>query len=56
VRLIDSMILSKSLDAIMDQWVELEFLEFDVGKKKNDRSPTRVWVSGETRGHLNAIL
>jgi len=50
------MILSKILDAIMDQRGEFEFLEFNIGKKKNDYSATRVRVSGETREHLNDIL
>ncbi len=50
------MILSKILDAIMDQRGEFEFLEFNVGKKKNDYSATRVRVSGETREHMNDIL
>ena len=50
------MILLKILNAIMDQRSEFEFLELNVGKKKNDYSATRVRVSGETREHLNDIL
>jgi len=50
------MILSKILDAIMDQRGEFEFLEFNVGKKKHDYSSTRIWVAGETVEHLNDIL
>jgi hypothetical protein len=50
------MILSKILDAIMDQRDESEFLEFNAGKKKNDYGSTRIRVAGETREHLNDIL
>ncbi len=50
------MILSKILDAIMDQRGEFEFLEFNVGKQKHDYSFTRIRVAGETREHLDEIL
>jgi len=50
------MILSKILDAIMDQRGEFEFLEFNVGKQKHDYSFTRIRVTGESRKHLNDIL
>jgi lysine-ketoglutarate reductase/saccharopine dehydrogenase-like protein (TIGR00300 family) len=50
------MILSKILDAIMDQRGEFEFLEFNVGKQKHDYSSTRIRVAGETREHLDDIL
>jgi lysine-ketoglutarate reductase/saccharopine dehydrogenase-like protein (TIGR00300 family) len=50
------MILSKILDAIMDQRGEFEFLEFNVGKQKHDYSSTRIRVAGDTREHLENIL
>ena len=50
------MILSKILDAIMDQRGEFEFLEFNVGKQKHDYSFTRIRVTGESRKHLDDIL
>ena len=50
------MILLKILNAIMDQRGEFEFLEFNVGKKKNDYGSTRIRVAGEKREHLNDIL
>jgi len=50
------MILSKILDAIMDQRGEFEFLEFNVGKQKHDYSFTRIRVTGESREHLDDIL
>jgi len=50
------MILSKILDAIMDQRGEFEFLEFNVGKQKHDYSSTRIRVAGETVEHLDDII
>jgi len=40
----------------MDQRGEFEFLEFNVGKKKNDYNSTKIRVAEETKGHLNDIL
>lgn len=54
--LIDSMILSKILDTIMDQQGEFEFLEFNVGKMKNDYSSTKIQITGQTKEHLNEII
>ncbi|MCW4048765.1 MAG: TIGR00300 family protein [Candidatus Bathyarchaeota archaeon] len=54
--LIDSMILSKILDTIMDQEGEFEFLEFNVGKKKDDYSSTKIQVNGRSKEHLDTIL
>jgi len=50
------MILSKILDAIMDQRGDFEFLEFNVGRKKHDYSSTKIRITGETREHLDYIL
>ena len=50
------MILSKILDAIMDQQGEFEFLEFNVGRKKHDYSSTKIRITGKTREHLDNIL
>jgi lysine-ketoglutarate reductase/saccharopine dehydrogenase-like protein (TIGR00300 family) len=54
--LIDSMILSKILDEIMDQRGEFEFLDFKIGKRKNDYSSTRIQIIGRNQEHLNSIL
>jgi lysine-ketoglutarate reductase/saccharopine dehydrogenase-like protein (TIGR00300 family) len=50
------MILSKILDTIMDLQGEFEFLEFNVGKKKDDYSFTRIQINGETQEHLDKII
>ena len=54
--LIDSMILSKILDTIMDLQGEFEFLEFNVGKRKNDYSSTKIQINGESKEHLDKII
>ncbi|RLI89860.1 MAG: TIGR00300 family protein [Archaeoglobales archaeon] len=54
--LIDSMILPKVLDAILDLDGEFEILEFRVGKKKEDYSYARLLVIGKDEKHLTEIL
>jgi lysine-ketoglutarate reductase/saccharopine dehydrogenase-like protein (TIGR00300 family) len=54
--LIDSMILTKILDAIMDLQGSFEILEFNVGKRKEDQSYARIDVYGESQEHLDSIL
>jgi len=54
--LIDSMILTKIFDKIMNQGGEFEVLELDVGKKKKDSSYAKVQVSGKNAKHLKEIL
>jgi lysine-ketoglutarate reductase/saccharopine dehydrogenase-like protein (TIGR00300 family) len=54
--LIDSMILTKILDSIMDRKGDFEILEFRVGKRKNDYSYSRIEVYGENQEHLDSIL
>lgn len=54
--LIDSNILSSILDIIMDLQGEFEFLEFNVGKSKNDYSSTKIEIWGETEEHTNEIV
>ena len=50
------MILSKILDAIMDLQGEFEFLEFNVGKRKDDYSSTKIQLKGESKEHLEKIV
>ena len=50
------MILSKILDTIMDLQGEFEFLEFNVGKRKDDYSSTRIQINGESQEHLDKII
>ena len=50
------MILSKILDTIMDLQGEFEFLEFNVGRRKDDYSSTRIQINGESEEHLDKII
>jgi lysine-ketoglutarate reductase/saccharopine dehydrogenase-like protein (TIGR00300 family) len=54
--LIDSNILSKVLDTVMDMQGDFEFLEFNVGKRKDDYSSTSIRVMGDTGEHLEKIV
>jgi len=54
--LIDSMILTRILDGIMDRQGDFEIHEFHVGKQKEDQSYARIEVIGNTREHLDGIL
>ena len=54
--LIDSMILTKIFDKIMNQGGEFEILKLEVGKKKKDTSYARLLVSGKNPQHLEEIL
>jgi len=50
------MILSRILDEIMDQHGDFEFLDFKIGKRKDDYSSTRLMIYAETQSHLDSIL
>ena len=54
--LIDSMILTKIWDRIMELGGNFETLEFRVGKHKTDPSYARILVKGKTPQHLEDIL
>jgi len=54
--LIDSAILTKIFDRIMDLKGEFEILEIHIGKKKKDESYARLRVQGTSQKHLNKIL
>ncbi|MHC1632142.1 MAG: ornithine cyclodeaminase, nickel-pincer nucleotide-dependent [Methanotrichaceae archaeon] len=54
--LIDSLILTKALDKIMNMSGEFEIKEFQVGKRKHDPSYVQIEVAGEDSDHLNRIL
>ncbi|MDE1861853.1 MAG: TIGR00300 family protein [Thaumarchaeota archaeon] len=54
--LIDSMILTKIFDIIMDLQGEFHVQKFIVGKKKKDESYAKLLVEGKSREHLNQIL
>ena len=54
--LIDSMILTKIFDKIMNRGGEFEILELTVGKKKTDSSLAKLRISGKNPKHLEEIL
>lgn len=54
--IIDSQILTKILDRIMDLDGDFEVLEFRIGKRKTEKSYARILVKGESRSHLDRIL
>jgi lysine-ketoglutarate reductase/saccharopine dehydrogenase-like protein (TIGR00300 family) len=54
--LIDSMILTRIWDRIMELGGDFETLEFRVGKHKTDPSYARILVKGQTPQHLEDIL
>jgi lysine-ketoglutarate reductase/saccharopine dehydrogenase-like protein (TIGR00300 family) len=54
--LIDSMILTKIFDKVMDLKGDFHVLEFSVGKKKGDPSYARLLVRGRDQQHLDELL
>jgi lysine-ketoglutarate reductase/saccharopine dehydrogenase-like protein (TIGR00300 family) len=54
--LIDSSILTKIFDKIMDLQGEFQVEEIDIGKKKRDQSFARLSVTGKNQKHLDEIL
>jgi lysine-ketoglutarate reductase/saccharopine dehydrogenase-like protein (TIGR00300 family) len=54
--LIDSMILTKIFDEIMDQQGDFEVLEFRIGKRKEDHSYVKLIVKGRDEDHLDSLL
>jgi hypothetical protein len=54
--LIDSSILTKIFDKIMDLKGEFNVEEIDIGTKKKDHSYVRLIIIGKDQGHLDEIL
>jgi hypothetical protein len=54
--IIDSLILPKALDLIMDMGGDFQILEFEVGKRKQDTSLARIQVLAKTDVLLGEIL
>ncbi|MEM2905584.1 MAG: TIGR00300 family protein [Candidatus Bathyarchaeia archaeon] len=54
--LIDSMILTKVFDRIMDLGGDFEVLEFRIGKRKTEPSYARLRLKGRNEAHLNFML
>ena len=54
--LIDSMILTKIFDVIMDLKGEFQVQEFNVGKHKKDESHAKLTIQGHSQEHLDKLL
>ena len=54
--IIDSFVLPKAMDLIMDRGGDFDILEFDVGKRKSDISKAKILVSADSVDQLNLIL
>ncbi|MDR0900135.1 MAG: TIGR00300 family protein [Methanobrevibacter sp.] len=54
--IIDSLILPKALDIIMDHGGDFKITEFDIGKRKSDVSRAKIVVSADSPSLLNQIL
>ena len=54
--LIDSSILTKIFDKIMDLKGEFQVEEIEIGKKKKDQSFARLLITGKDQKHLDEIL
>ena len=54
--LIDSMVLTKILDKVMNRGGEFEILHLEVGKKKKDSSHAKLRITGKSAKHLEEIL
>ncbi len=54
--LIDSMILTKIFDKIMDLKGDFQVVEFKIGKRKTDPSYARLIIKGKNKEHLDNLL
>lgn len=54
--LIDSLILTRALDKIMDMGGEFEIKNFRIGQRKDDTSYVQITVTGDDPPHLDRIL
>jgi len=54
--LIDSLILTKIFDGVMDLDGEFEVLKIQIGKKKKDESYAELRIQGKNQNHLERIL
>ncbi len=54
--LIDSSILTRIFDRVMDMGGEFEVLEISIGKRKKDPSYARLLIQGKSQGDLDRLL
>ena len=53
--LIDSLVLTKIFDSVMDLDGKFEVLDIEVGKKKTDESYAKLLVQGKNKNNLEKI-
>ncbi len=54
--IVDSLLLPKILDAILEAGADYELLEVEIGKTNRDQSHARIAVSAPDQQHLDALL
>lgn len=54
--IIDSFLLPKIFDKVMDMNGEFEILQFDIGRQKTDTSYARLMIRGRDKKHLEDII
>ena len=54
--LIDSLVLTKIFDSVMDLEVKFEVMKISVGKLKTDESYAKLKIIGKNNAHLNEII
>ena len=54
--LIDSLILTKIFDGVMDLGGEFEVKKIQIGKKKKDESYAKLLINGKNQNHLDRLL
>ncbi|CAJ37988.1 conserved hypothetical protein [Methanocella arvoryzae MRE50] len=54
--IIDSLLLPRIFDKVMDMEGEFEILQFDIGKNKTDTSYARLMIKGRDNEHLEDII
>lgn len=54
--IIDSFLLPKVFDKVMDMNGEFDVVEFDIGKHKTDTSYARLMIKGKNQKHLDNII
>ena len=54
--IIDSFLLPRIFDKVMDMEGEFEILQFEIGKMKTDTSYARLMIKGKDKKHLENII
>jgi hypothetical protein len=54
--IIDSFLLPKVFDKVMDMNGEFDVIEFNIGKNKTDTSYARLMIKGRNQKHVDSII